>query len=87
MLMTILLWIFLGALAGGTVAFALGTNERMGFATNIFVGIVGAVVGGLMMRMAGLRLTFQLEGVSLITAVIGAILLLAVVRATRDTMQ
>ena len=87
MLTTILLWLLLGAIAGFLVAFALGTNERMGFINNIFVGVVGAVAGGLVLRMAGPRLTFSYASVSLITAGIGALLLLAAVRATRDTME
>lgn len=87
MLFTIFLWVILGAVAGAVVAFALGTNEKMGYATNILVGIVGAVIGGLLLRIAGIELSFQLNGISLITAFIGAILLLALVRAVRDTSK
>jgi uncharacterized membrane protein YeaQ/YmgE (transglycosylase-associated protein family) len=69
------------------IAYSLGTTKKMDLPTNVFVGIVGAVTGGLALRMAGLRLTFEYTNVSLITAVIGAVMLLAVVRATRNTMQ
>jgi len=61
----------------------MGTNAQMGAVGNIVVGIIGAFIGGFVMRM----LTgMQVEGFtvgSLIVAIIGAVILLAIVKAFR----
>lgn len=87
MLSTITTWILLGVMAGIIIAYLSGTTKQMDLPTNVFVGIVGAVAGGLALRMAGLRLTFAYTNVSLGTAIVGAVILLLVVRATRKTMS
>jgi uncharacterized membrane protein YeaQ/YmgE (transglycosylase-associated protein family) len=46
----ILAWIIIGALAGWIGSKIMGTDARQGSLANIFIGILGAVVGGFIAR-------------------------------------
>jgi len=72
-------WLIFGALAGWVASILTGRNERMGCITNIVVGIVGAFVGGLLMNFIGGRGVTGFNLYSFIVAVIGAVVLLALV--------
>jgi uncharacterized membrane protein YeaQ/YmgE (transglycosylase-associated protein family) len=79
--MSILGWIILGALAGW-IASAL-TGAREGLLTNIVIGIVGAAIGGAVTAWAGHGGVTGLNLWSLCVAVVGAVILILVVRALR----
>ena len=79
--MGILAWIILGALAGWIASMITGTNEQMGAIANIFVGIVGALVGGALFGLLGGEGFTGFNLWSLFVAVVGAVLLLALIRA------
>ena len=76
-----IIWLAFGALAGWIASMIMKTDGQMGAISNIVVGIIGAFIGGFIMRfLTGA----QPEGVSipgLIVAVIGAVILLAIVKA------
>jgi uncharacterized membrane protein YeaQ/YmgE (transglycosylase-associated protein family) len=80
-----LVWIILGAIAGWLASIVMGTNRSQGLLADIIIGIVGAFVGGFVLSLlpgvsagvTGLNLG------SLLTAFIGAVILLAVARAFR----
>lgn len=72
-------WIIFGALAGWVASLIVGTNHRQGCLGNIVVGVVGAMLGGLLMNLlAGRRIDFGWDLRSFAVAVVGAIFLLAV---------
>ena len=79
--MSILGWIILGGLAGW-IASAL-TGMRDGCIMNVIIGIVGALIGGFVFSLiGGAPVTgFNLWG--LFVAVVGAVILILVVRAVR----
>jgi uncharacterized membrane protein YeaQ/YmgE (transglycosylase-associated protein family) len=81
--MGVLAWILFGAIAGWLANILAGRSGRSGCFTNIAVGIVGAFIGGAIFRvLGGVGVTgFNLW--SLIVAVIGAIILLAILEAIR----
>jgi uncharacterized membrane protein YeaQ/YmgE (transglycosylase-associated protein family) len=83
MLMNIILWILFGALAGWIASIIMRTNQEQGALANIIVGIAGAFLGGFVMRaITGNDVTgFNLG--SLIVAIIGAVILLAIYKAFR----
>jgi uncharacterized membrane protein YeaQ/YmgE (transglycosylase-associated protein family) len=87
MVSTILLWIILGFIAGTLAAFALGTDKNMSYATNIFVGVVGAVIAGLAIHLAGIRLTLDLNNISILLAVVGSAILIGLVRTAKTTIH
>lgn len=47
--MGIISWIIFGALVGWIASLLTGQNERYGCLSNIIIGIVGALLGGLLM--------------------------------------
>ena len=62
----IVVWLIVGAL-GGTLAGALVRWQREGFGwwTNLGIGLVGAVVGGLLFRLFGVLPSFESISISL----------------------
>jgi uncharacterized membrane protein YeaQ/YmgE (transglycosylase-associated protein family) len=79
--MSIVAWIVLGAIAGYLAGFLVKGDEGLGVVGHIVLGIVGAVVGGF---VAGALFNVDpIEGAldtsSVVTAVIGAVLVVMVV--------
>jgi uncharacterized membrane protein YeaQ/YmgE (transglycosylase-associated protein family) len=83
--MNILLWIILGALAGWIASLVMGTNRQQGTLVDIVVGIIGAFLGGFIFQALGGTGVTGFNVGSLLVAVVGAIVLLAIVRAVRRT--
>ena len=81
--MSIVAWIILGLIAGWVAS--LITNSREGMVMNIVVGIIGAFIGGLVLNLFGTGGVSGLNLPSLLTAVLGAVILLAIVRAFRHS--
>ena len=78
--MSIIAWIVLGLLAGW-VAGLIMRGGGYGIVGDIVVGIVGALIGGwLGSALLGLTVT-GLNLTSLILAIVGAIILIAILRA------
>lgn len=87
MIGTIITWIILGALAGWLASMITGTNARVNGPMNIVVGIIGAFVGGLILQLLGASQPTGFNLPSLLTAILGAVILLALVKAfRRDTV-
>jgi uncharacterized membrane protein YeaQ/YmgE (transglycosylase-associated protein family) len=77
--MGILSWIIFGALAGWVASLVMGTNWRQGCLGNVIVGIIGAFVGGLFMRLVlHTPINFGWDWTSFGVAVLGSVILLAV---------
>ena len=77
--MNILAWIILGALAGWIASMITKNNANMGAGLNILVGIIGAFIGGLVMSLLGGRGVPGFNLWSLLVAVVGAVILLAII--------
>ena len=81
--MGIILWIILGALAGWVASMIMKTNAQQGILGDVLVGIVGAVLGGLVMNLIGQEPVTGFNLYSFLVALLGAVLLLAIVKAFR----
>ena len=81
--MGILAWIIMGALAGWIASIVMRTNAEQGAVMNIVVGIIGALIGGFIVRMFGGEGVNDFSLYSLLVATFGAVVLLAIVRAVR----
>ncbi len=79
--MGILSWIVFGAIAGWIASAVMGTNESL--LLDIVLGIVGASLGGWIMSFLGKGGVSGFNVYSIIVAVIGAIALIAIVKAVR----
>lgn len=81
--MSIIAWVVLGGLAGWIASMIMGTNERQGCLMNIIVGVVGAFIGGFVMSFFGGQGVTGLNIPSILVAIIGAVILLWIVKALR----
>jgi uncharacterized membrane protein YeaQ/YmgE (transglycosylase-associated protein family) len=80
-MMTIIFWIILGGVAGW-IASAL-TGSRDGCLTDVIIGIVGAMIGGFLFGLIGGGGITGFNLWSLFIAVVGSVILIAIVRAVR----
>jgi uncharacterized membrane protein YeaQ/YmgE (transglycosylase-associated protein family) len=79
--MNVLGWIIIGALAGWIASVFTGNNRKMGCFLNIIVGVLGGIIGGFVMNLAGGSGITGFNVWSLFVAVIGAVILLLIVNA------
>lgn len=79
---TILIWIVIGAIAGVLAESLVGGPRRTGLGTAILIGILGAFIGGWLFSALGISLGAGIVG-TIITAFIGAVILLLIVRGVR----
>jgi len=80
--MSIVSWIVLGLVAG-FIGSKLVNKTGEGFFLDIALGIVGAVIGGWLFSLFGMRGVTGLNIYSLIVAVVGAVVFLVVYHAIR----
>ncbi|ODU58412.1 MAG: hypothetical protein ABT01_00310 [Clostridium sp. SCN 57-10] len=81
--MGIISWIIIGALAGWIASMITGKNSEMGAGANIVVGVIGGVIGGLVMNLLGGVGVTGFNIWSLCVAVIGAVILLWIIKAIK----
>jgi uncharacterized membrane protein YeaQ/YmgE (transglycosylase-associated protein family) len=81
--MDIILWIVFGALVGWIASMFMGTNAEQGAMLNIAVGIIGAVIGGWIMRSMGEQGVTGFNLYSFVVALVGAIVLIGIVKVLR----
>lgn len=82
--MSFLVYIIFGGLVGWVASMLMGTDGQQGILLNVVVGIVGAVLGSWIFSLLGLGGTvsgFNLG--SFVVALIGAIVLIALLKALR----
>jgi uncharacterized membrane protein YeaQ/YmgE (transglycosylase-associated protein family) len=78
--MGILSWVVLGGLAGWVASIIAKTNAKMGIPANVFVGILGAVVGGWIFNFFGHIGVYGFNLYSFGVALVGATVLLFIFR-------
>ena len=84
--MNFILWIIIGGILGWIASMIMRTNAQQGLVLNIIVGIVGALVAGLVLTpLFGIgtinQSNFSLP--ALLVSLLGAIILLAIVNLFR----
>ncbi len=83
MILNIIVWIIFGALAGWIASIIMKTNAQQGALGNILTGIAGAFIGGFLVQTFTGNEVAGFNFLSLITAIAGASLLIAILRAVR----
>ena len=81
--MGLILWIIFGGLVGWIASMLMHTDAEQGVLLNVAVGVVGAVIGGWIMSAAGGTGITGFNLYSFAVALIGAIVLLALVKLLR----
>ncbi len=80
--MNILLWIIFGALAGWIASVIMGTRGQS-VVVDIVLGIIGAIVGGWLFNRFGAAGVTGFNLPSLLVAIVGAIIIIAIARLFR----
>ncbi|GAB4465458.1 MAG: hypothetical protein Kow00120_30710 [Anaerolineae bacterium] len=83
-LTNLIVWIIVGGIAGWLASIVMKTNRQQGLLIDIIVGIIGGFIGGLVLQLLGVN--GEVTGLnlpSILTAFIGAVILLAVLRLLR----
>jgi uncharacterized membrane protein YeaQ/YmgE (transglycosylase-associated protein family) len=83
-LIHLLTFLLIGLIAGW-LAGVLTRGKGFGWVGNLIIGVVGALIGPIILAIAGFRSTHILG--QIITAVIGALLLLLVINAINRTKR
>jgi len=81
--MGFLAWIVLGGFAGWIASMIAKTNAQQGLFLNIIVGIVGAFLGGFVFSFFGGAGVTGFNWYSLLVAIVGAVVLLYIVKLVR----
>lgn len=78
--MDILSWIVVGGLAGWIASKFTGRDKSMGIGANILVGIGGAIIGGWIARFLNLSGPTGINLWSIAISVVGAIVLITILK-------
>ncbi len=81
--MSLLSWILVGAISGWLANIITNNKSRPGCFFNIVLGIIGAFVGGFLMKVMGGQGVTGFNLWSIIVATLGAVVLIWVVRSIR----
>ena len=79
--MGLIIWLIIGGIIGWLASLVMKTDGQQGIILNVVVGIIGGFLGGLLLPMVGLSFGGWIG--YLVTALIGAIVLLAIVNLFR----
>lgn len=85
--MNIVLWIVFGGIVGWLASIIMKTDAEMGIGANIIVGILGALIGGWVVTLFGGPTVDGFNITSFIVAMLGAIILLGIVRGFRRPLS
>jgi uncharacterized membrane protein YeaQ/YmgE (transglycosylase-associated protein family) len=78
--MGIILWIVFGALVGWISSLIMKTDSQQGAILNVVIGVIGAVIGGWLMNTFGESGVTGFNLYSFLVALLGAVILIAVMR-------
>jgi uncharacterized membrane protein YeaQ/YmgE (transglycosylase-associated protein family) len=80
-LMGIIIWLIVGGIVGWLASLIMRTDAQQGIILNVIVGIVGAVLAGLLLGKGNINQGFSIE--TFLWSLLGAVILLAIVNLIR----
>ena len=83
--MGLIIWLIVGGIIGWLASMIMRTDAQQGIILNVVVGIIGALIGGWLIApmIGGSTSTGGFDIMGFIAALIGAIILLAIVNLFR----
>lgn len=81
--MSLLIYIIFGGIVGWAASLIMKTDAQQGIIVNVIVGVVGAVIGSWLAGFFGFGGVSGFNLPSFVVALIGAVVLIAVVKAVR----
>lgn len=82
-MINILIWVVIGGIIGWLASLLMRTDAQQGILLNVVVGIVGAFLGGLVFSGGDLGAARPDDITSFLVALVGAVVLLAIVNLFR----
>jgi uncharacterized membrane protein YeaQ/YmgE (transglycosylase-associated protein family) len=76
--MDTIIWLVIGGVIGWLASILMKTNAQMGIIANVLVGIIGAALGGWLAGALGIATA---GAMTYVVAVVGAVVLIAILRA------
>lgn len=83
MLINILVWVVVGGLAGWLASIIMKTDAQQGAVGNIVIGVIGALIGGFVMGQFGGGGFDGFNIGSFLVALLGSIILIAILKLIR----
>ena len=80
--MGLIVWLIIGGIVGWLASIIMRTDAQQGILLNIVVGIIGAVIGGLILGRGNIT-NAGLSVSTFLVSLLGAIVLLAIVNLVR----
>jgi uncharacterized membrane protein YeaQ/YmgE (transglycosylase-associated protein family) len=77
----IIVWLIVGGIVGWLASLIMRTDAQQGIILNIVVGVIGAVVAGLLLGKGNINQGLSIE--TFLWSLLGAVILLAVVNLIR----
>lgn len=81
--MGFIVWLIVGGVIGWLASLIMRTDAQQGIILNIIVGIVGAVIAGLIFGRGNINSSNPLDLTSILWSLLGAVILLAIVNLIR----
>ncbi|WP_310468949.1 GlsB/YeaQ/YmgE family stress response membrane protein [Sphingomonas sp.] len=81
--MGFIVWLIVGGIVGWLASIIMRTDAQQGIILNIVVGIVGAVIAGLVLGGGNINNSDPLDLTNILWSLLGAIILLAIVNLVR----
>ena len=81
--MGFIVWLIVGGLIGWIASMIMRTDAQQGVILNIVVGIIGAVIAGLILGGGNINNSNPLDLTNILYSLLGAVILLAVVNLVR----
>lgn len=82
-LMGFIVWLIVGGIVGWLASLIMRTDAQQGVILNIVVGIVGAVIAGLIFGGGNINNANPLDLTNILWSLLGAVVLLAIVNLVR----
>jgi len=79
--MGIIVWLIVGGIVGWLASLIMRTDAQQGIILNIVVGVIGAVLAGLLLGKGNINQGLSIE--TFLWSLIGAVILLAIVNLIR----
>jgi uncharacterized membrane protein YeaQ/YmgE (transglycosylase-associated protein family) len=81
--MGIIIWLIVGGIVGWLASLIMRTDAQQGIILNIVVGVIGAVIAGLIFGGGNINNSNPLDLTNILWSLLGAVVLLAIVNLIR----
>lgn len=81
--MGFIIWLVIGGIVGWVASMIMRTDGQQGIVLNVIVGIIGAVIAGLIFGGGNINTANPLDLTNILWSLLGAVILLAIVNLVR----